>query len=99
MKKNILLSSLLFATLFLGVNSAQATPPPPPHGGHNMHRPPIHHAHVHRPPRMHHHHHVRHFGGFISPCYHSYYYPIGFSARTYYPMHHGHLGATFHISL
>ena len=97
MKKNILLSSLLFATLFLGVNSVQAAPPPP-HGGHNMHRPPIHHAHVHRPPRMHHHH-VRHFGGFISPCYHSYYYPIGFSARTYYPMHHGHLGATFHISL
>ena len=99
MKKNILLSSLLFAALFLGVNSAQAAPPPPPHhGGHNsMHRPPMH-RHIHQPPRMHHHH-VRHYGGFISPCYYSSYYPIGWSSRVYYPMHHSHLGATFHISL
>ena len=104
MKKNFLLSSLLFAALFLGVNSAQAAPPPHhggPQGGghHSIHRPPIHHEHIHQPPRMHHHHHVRHYGGFISPCYYSSYYPIGWSSRVYYPSHHSHLGASFHISL
>ena len=102
MKKNILLSSLLFAALFLGVNSAQAAPPPPhhgaPHGGHHsMHRPPMH-RHMHQPPRMHYHHHVRH-SGFYSPCYCSRCYPLGFGSRIYYPMHYGHLGASFHISI
>ena len=103
MKKNILLSSLLFAVLFLGANSAQSAPPPPhhgaPHSGHyQMHRP-LAHGHMHRPPRMHHHHHVRHYSGFISPCYYSYHYPIGLGARVYYPLYHSHLGASFHINL
>lgn len=103
MKKNILLSSLLFATLFLGVSSAQAAPPPPAHGGpggvHNMHRPPMHNMHTHRPPRMHHYHHVRH-SGYISPCYCPSCYPVGLGTRIYYPVrHYGHLGASFHISI
>ena len=108
MKKNVLLSSLLFAALFLGINSAQAAPPPPgvggPHGGLHgpsaMHKPSMH-NHVHQPPRMHHHHHVRHYSGFISPYYYSSYYPVGYyGTNIYYPMrNHGHLGATFHISL
>ena len=107
MKKKILLSSLLFAGLFLGVNSVQAAPHRPgpggphggPHGAPHMHRPPMHHTHMHHPPRIHHHHHVRHSSGFISPCYYGSYYTLGLPiTRTYYP-HHGHLGATFHISL
>lgn len=108
MKKNILLSSLLFAALFLGLNSAQAAPPPHggpggPGGGHHrgpaMHRPPVH-RHIHQHPRMHHHHHVRHYGGFIGPCYCTSCYPIGYyNPRIYYPMNYGHWGASFHISL
>ena len=109
MKKKILLSGLLFAGLFLSVNSAMAAPPPPPHGGHHpphhggMHRPPMHHGHLHQPPRIHHHHHVRHYGGFISPYYYGGYYPLDFGySRIYYPMryyHPSHFGATFHISI
>ena len=111
MKKNILLTSLLFGTLFLSINSAQAAPPPPhggpggPGGGHHrgpsMHRPPSH-GHIHHPPRMHSRHHVRHYGGYYGPCYCRYCCPIGLlpqPPRIYYPMHHGHLGASFHISI
>ena len=101
MKKNILLSSVLFAALFLGVNSAQAAPPPGGHGGAHggaIHRAPMYNRHMHQPPRMHHHHHVRH-SGFISTCYCPSCYPLGYNTRVYYPMRHGHLGATFHISL
>ena len=105
MKKNILLSSLLCAALFLGTNIAQAGPHGPhgPHGGVHqpqhpqMHRPPMH-AHIHRPPR--HSHHVRHYYGIGYPRHYGYYYPIGINVpRLYYPLHSGHFGATFHISI
>ena len=110
MKKNILLSSLLFAALFLGVNSAQAAPPPGHGGGHGaphnrvIHKAPAHHSHInhhmHHAPSMHHHHHVRH-SRFISPCYCPSCYPLGYyGTNIYYPMHHrGHWGASFHITL
>ena len=104
MKKSYLFTAIILGCLVFNVTSAQAAPPPPPphgihHGGnHVMHRPPMHHGHFHQPPRIHHHHHVRH-SRYISPCYYSGYYPIGWSSRVYYPIHYPHLGATFHISL
>jgi len=116
MKKNILLTSLLFAGLFLTTNMVQAAPPPPHHGGPHGHmgpKPPMHHSQMHRPPMNHHihrppiHNHnlhrVRHYYGFSSPYYYGYHpvsYPISYTIpRLYHPMHHGHFGATFHISL
>lgn len=96
MKKNIILTLLFCAVLFLNVNSAQAHPNhfdghknPPPSGHHDMYRPPISHGHL------------RHYGGFISPCRCANCYPIGYESRIFYPMHHnhGHFGASIHISI
>ena len=106
MKKSILLGFMLFCALFFGINSANAAPPPP-HGAHGaphhkMHRPPMHHKHMHHPPRIHYH--TRYHQTFVDPYYYSTYYPtyypVGFSSpRIHYPMHPGHFGASFHITL
>ena len=110
MKKNFLLSTLLFAGLVFGASSVQAAPHGPngPHGGHggghrppaHMHRPPAHNHVIHHPPR---HHHVRHYGGYYSPYYCNCCFPLSFgfsTGRYYYPMrHHGNFGAHLHISI
>ena len=103
MKKIFLILGLFLSLLFFSNSAVLAAPHGPNHGPHHapmMHKPP-HHAHMHYPPR-HHHHHVRH-SSFIYPSYFGYYnpyvnlhFPVG---RIYHPMHHGHLGATFHISI
>ena len=101
MKKNILLSSLVFASLFLSINTVQAAPIPSHGGAHNpphAHKPPMNHGHIQQPPRHHHVHHVRH-SGFINPCHCAYCYPLGVGARIYYPIQYGNFGASFHISI
>ena len=101
MKKKLLLFTLVFAGLFLGVGSAIAAPHHGgPHGSHVRHG---HHGHIHRPP--HHGHHIRYYRSYYNPYYYGPYYPagigFGFSSGGYYPPihHHGGLGASFHISI
>ena len=106
MRKSILFISALFLMLFFSINTAFANPHHP-HGGHGrphpgMHRPPMHHKHLHHPPRMYHH--VKYHRGFIDPYYYSTYYPAYYpvtfgTPRIHYPMHPGHFGASFHITL
>lgn len=95
MKKNTIATMLLFGALFFmaGTNQASAQPqkgaPEPPKMHQDIRRP--------MPPRMEFNH-VRHFGGYYTPRYYSYY-PIGYSPGVYYPLGYGHFGATFHISI
>lgn len=103
MKKNVLFSSLLFATLFLGCSASFAHPSGPIHHK-GMHHPPRH-AHVgHRipppPPPMMHRHHGYHGGHHLRRSYIYTNYGYGYPNFTwgiggYYPCHRNHIDFGF----
>ena len=113
MKKSLIITGLLLSLAIFTTNSCFAAPhgPAGPHGGGHkppMHHgqaihPPMHHVPLYRPPvhHGHHYHHVRH-SRYYNPYYYGYNSGLNLifsNGRLIHPMHPGHIGAVFHLSI